>query len=411
MKGRLTTLGIGIFLLLSTFPVAAKKMNDLYQAQVKIDDRSQKNWKKGVEDGLSQVFVKVSGNNQVATIPQIKDSLDNAEKFVQSFGYKSKHSNTFLMVDFSEKQVRKVLREARQSLWGEDRPETIIWFSRQAHNHQPEMVGVNHSDLSRAIFNHAVRRGIPVKLPALDQNDQNKISVQEMMLLNDFALQRASKRYDTEAVLGVRIVQNIEDEWDAHCRLFLNGQTIEWRDQANSEEVILSQIIDRLASELADEVLALRYHASQERVDLEIQGVHGLEDYVEAVQFVKHLLPVTDVEVVGIKADVLKLNVLSGGGVSGLSEAINHAKQKKLEIGSDADIYNRNLLIYKWLSRNSQADQIKENNNRHQMSSAQEKITRVSTDEIKKETLEIHADKNNSDSWSLKIQEDIMRLR
>lgn len=365
MKAKIINLGLSVCLLLSSVPVMAKKVVDLYQAQVSVSDRSQKSWQLGIKEGLVQVFVKVSGNNQVGTIPQVRESLENAEKFVESFGYKSKASDLLLVADFSERQVRKVLRDARQSLWGEDRPETIIWFSRQAHNFEPVMIGAtNFPDISKALRQQALRRGIPVKLPKLDQSDLSQISLNEMRLLNKFAMERASKRYDSEAVLGVQISQNIEDQWDAKCRLLVNGQTIEWYDQANSEEEIFSRIIDRLASELADEVLALRYHASQERVELEIEGVSGLDDYVKVVDFVKHLLPVTDVEVLGVKADVLRLNVLSGGGVSGLSEAISHAKHRTLEVNADADFYHRNLLKYRYLSKDFNS-RIKDDHNEH----------------------------------------------
>ena len=417
LKDKMINLGFGICLLLFTISAVAKKMPDLYQAQVNISDRSQKNWQSGIKMGLSQVFVKVSGNNQVATIPQVRESLDHAEKFVESFGYKNKQSKLFLAADFSEKQVRKVLREARQSLWDEDRPETIMWFSRKAHNAAPEIVSFSSSpNLSQVIYQHAIRRGIPVQLPKLDPKDLSQISAQEMGLLNKFALERASERYDTEAVLGVRISQNIDDEWEAQCRLLVNGQTIEWHDQADSEEGILGHVVDRLASELAEEVLALKYHASQERVDVEIKGINGLEDYVAAVEFIKHLLPVTDVEVLGVKADVLQLNVLSGGGVSGLSEAITHAKHKKLEIGSEVDVYNRNLLKYRWVNRGEKTprNEYLSNNEGTRGTSdyhrLQAQVSAAKQDE-NAELLENYTDKKIGDHLRLKIQDNNVRLR
>lgn len=326
-------------------PIMAEKVADLYQAAVKVSDRSQKNMQIGVDTALAQVFVKVSGNNQVATIPQVNESLSHASTFVESFAYKSSHSNLYLTVKFNRRQVDKVLREARQSLWDENRPKTLLWFSRQIDGKKPVLINsVQYPTLSRVIKRDAARRGIPILLP----KSATSLTVQEVWQLNKGALARASEEFDADEVLGLRVEKNIDDEWFADCLLILHGQTISWRLQALSEESLISSVVDRLADELAAQVLALRYHASQERISLEISGITSLESYTSAIDYVKHLIPVSNVEIVGVKSDVLTLDVLAGGGVTGLVEALERSKHRKLDAEPEYENQYRGSLRYRW---------------------------------------------------------------
>src|SRR5437016_2913889 len=65
----------------------AVKVSSLYQAELPVSSQSQESRAEAVKEGFSQVLVKLTGDPQILKNPQIQDSLQKADYFVQEFGH------------------------------------------------------------------------------------------------------------------------------------------------------------------------------------------------------------------------------------------------------------------------------------------------------------------------------------
>ena len=67
--------------------VKAAVIEDLYDANVAVDDQSERTQNNAISLGLKQVLIKVRGNNDLLTNQTIKSALTKATRFVRSFSY------------------------------------------------------------------------------------------------------------------------------------------------------------------------------------------------------------------------------------------------------------------------------------------------------------------------------------
>src|SRR5262249_31754616 len=64
-----------------------------YQITVPVASQSQGDWQKGVVDGLSQLLINVSGDEQILESARIKAAFAQAPNFVRSFTYLAPDAN------------------------------------------------------------------------------------------------------------------------------------------------------------------------------------------------------------------------------------------------------------------------------------------------------------------------------
>jgi len=78
------------------------------------------------EQGLSQVFIKISGNPQVTSIPVIQSTLKKAPNWVTSYHFLTLNKKTILSVSFNQSSIIQLLKANNISIWNTHRPLTLI---------------------------------------------------------------------------------------------------------------------------------------------------------------------------------------------------------------------------------------------------------------------------------------------
>ena len=166
--------------LLSFATANAIEVPTLYTAQVQIDQEEDDPRAAAYETALAVVLLRVSGG-QVVDDPELFEALfpDPAAYVVQ---FRPGPDET-LFVSFDGEAVETVLRNAGQSIWGSDRPLTLIWLAVDWGGGEREILGAtdDERDASRSInrnrmlreriLDFAERRGLPVAFPLLDSED------------------------------------------------------------------------------------------------------------------------------------------------------------------------------------------------------------------------------------------------
>jgi hypothetical protein len=316
-------------LLLSTLvftglPTAwAVEVATLYTAQVALDEEQDNPRQEAYKAALAEVLLRVSGT-QLGSDPEMIELLfPSPDSYVVQF---RPGDDDTLWVSFDGEAIEQVLRQSGQTVWGSERPVTLIWLAVDWGQGDREIIAAGDPDqgrdsgrsidrdrlLRQRVLDMAERRGLPVLFPLLDTEDQQNVTFSDIWGGFDEQLLVASERYQADSVLVGRIRpdSNQRNRWNYY---FADDERV-W---SGEPELVLGLVADQLADEFA-----ISGDAPLEYVDLNVTGIDSVEAYGE----MQNLLEATSVidsfvisEVVG---DRIHYRVAAVGGLDRLRRAL-----------------------------------------------------------------------------------------
>ena len=109
-----TNKAVNAFLLLiaMAFPAFAIEVNDLYQAQVLVDNTSTGK-QKAAKQAFKQVLIKLAGAEFVRSNGQIKNALAKHNNYLSQFSYEQVDNETFLLARFEQDKINQLLQKTK----------------------------------------------------------------------------------------------------------------------------------------------------------------------------------------------------------------------------------------------------------------------------------------------------------
>lgn len=306
-----------------TSPVWAVEVASLYTAQVVLDQEEDNPRAAAYELALADVLLRVSGSELATDIEMVELLFPDPSAYVVQF--RPGEEDT-LWVSFDGEALENTLRQAGQTVWGSDRPLTLVWLAVDWGQGEREIIGaddpVRSRDEARSIDRNrllrqrvldiAERRGLPVSLPLLDTIDLQNLSFSDIWGGFDDALLGASERYEADAVLVGRI--RPESSQRNRWSFYFGGEERSWTGEP---ELVLGVVADLLAAEFA-----ISGNAAKEIVDLTVAGI----DSVAAFGAVQNMLDGTTVieqfSIVEVEGDRVRFKVEAVGGAERLRRAL-----------------------------------------------------------------------------------------
>ncbi|GBE09610.1 hypothetical protein BMS3Bbin12_01472 [bacterium BMS3Bbin12] len=367
-----------LVLLAIALPASARMVRDLYTVQQPVNGQGVSERLAAFRSGLAEVFVRISGDAQVAGDPKLRVALQDPARFVLEYRYEqappavapaspqaapastqvpsastqaapastqapsapaqappesaqSGGSNTVaagmppalrLWMRFDPDAVRIILQQAALPVWGSARPTTLIWLAVE-DGMQRSIVGENEqSPLERALVKVASQRGIAVLLPLMDLEDERRLSFGD--LWGGFAapVRAASARYGTHAVLVGRIRHGSGGEWRARWTLYVGNHTARWRSGADTEAQLLGFGINGLADRLAAQFAVPAGDTARSLVRIEVNGVRSLKAYARVRAYLRRLNPVLHVQTFAVRTAQADFRLEIRGDIRVLKQAI-----------------------------------------------------------------------------------------
>ena len=346
--GRLSTLFLFIFLL----PIAgsAIEIDDLYVAEVLVNDESSRHLVSGSRAGLLQVLVRVSGNIRVEEQPLVRDAMRHPSDYYYQYSYES--SVRTLLVDgeevpakllrlhFEPSAIAGLLRDAGLPVWGSNRPSVLFWVVASEDNDRRILNEADPGEFVAGLQAQADRRGLPLMFPIMDLEDTAQISTAEVWGAFLERINLASKRYGPDAVVTARINEE-SGRWSAKWFYWLAGSWYSIDSVSFSAKDLARELVDHIAAELA-----ARYalDSSTAIVTVTIEGISGLEDYAAVSAYLENLTPVLDSSVVALQNGVVRFELKIEGQVAQLVEIIELDERLLLLNRTPADDW----LLYRW---------------------------------------------------------------
>ena len=319
LKSRLTIL----LLVIVAAPVWAVEVPSLYTAQVPLDQEQDNPRAAAYEMALADVIVRVSGA-ELANDPEMLELLfpDPSAYIVQ---FRPGEDDT-LWVSFDGEAIERVLRQAGQTVWGSDRPLTLVWLAVDWGQGEREIVGADdpmrgrddarsidrNRLLRQRVLDAAERRGLPVALPLLDTIDRQNLSFSDIWGGFDEALLGASERYEADAVLvgRVRPASAQRNRWS----FYLGGEERSWNGEP---ELVINAVADLLAAEFAISGTAI-----PEDVQLTVAGINSVQSFGAVENVLSNLSVVERFAIVEVHGDRVKFRVTAVGGMDRLRRAL-----------------------------------------------------------------------------------------
>ena len=304
-------------------PVWAIEVPSLYSAQVPLDQEEDDPRARAYELALADVLLRVSGSELSSDVEMVELLFPNPASYVVQ---SRPGADDTLWVSFDGDAIQNTLRQAGQTVWGSNRPLTLIWLAVDWGQGEREIIAaddpVRSRDEARSIDRNrllrqrvldiAERRGLPVAFPLLDTIDLQNLSFSDIWGGFDDALIGASERYEADTILVGRIrpASSQRNRWS----FYFGGEERSWNGEP---ELVISQVADLLAAEFA-----ISGTAVLETVDVTIAGI----DTVEAFGAVQNLLaemPIIDqFSIAEVEGDRIRFRVAAIGGTDRLRRAL-----------------------------------------------------------------------------------------
>ena len=269
---------------------------------------------------MQQVLIKVSGNTEIAILPAVKATLTTANSIVDSYSYTNNDQNgLFLKINFNPKSIQQILSNTNQALWGEERPLLLVWLDVTNNI----LTNNSNNAINTALQDNAKRLGLPIMLPAMDLQDLNDISTNDIEQLNLTAIKSASKRYNVNTILAGSLHQTPPDNWQSSWSLLINGKVIHWDINGNNLNQILTTVTNNIAGELAARLAVLSNSNVHNQIKILVTGITGLNQYADVIKYLQSLNTVTQVKLIDVGPNYITLQVTSLDGQEKLTNIIN----------------------------------------------------------------------------------------
>lgn len=195
--------------LLFSMQVSATVQINTHVGQVQVDNQSQSTQQQASRAALKQVLVKMSGTTTITDNAGVRAAIRSPGQYLRSYRYDEKEGKLYYVAEFDQQALLSLLRREALPVWGNRRPETLVWLAVEKQDGQRAIVDeAQASPVSDAIRETAQSRGIRVSLPLMDLTDTQAISIYDIWGRFPQRLSQASSRYGVDYVIGARLYRN-----------------------------------------------------------------------------------------------------------------------------------------------------------------------------------------------------------
>jgi hypothetical protein len=242
-----------VFMLMSG-PLAAAVGKTLDEAEVPVENHSQRALTVASRDALSEVLVKVSGSAAVLANPVIAAELGQARNYVQQYSYtrdQDAEGDLTARFEFDSSVISRLVTESGAPLWTANRPEVLVWIVTQNAGGKHFLNWDIAPEVMEAVQQDFARRGVPMRFPLFDLQDTAALSIDEAWRLQAAPLYMASRRYGVQHVLAGRLSGLSTGQWVGDWTYLSDVSRVDRSVNAESVAVFLGEGIALVAEEMA----------------------------------------------------------------------------------------------------------------------------------------------------------------
>lgn len=313
----------------------AQTVPNLYQGEVPVASKSAADRAEGIRQAFAQVLVKVNGHADIVQHAPVQDSLSDASELLEEYRYHTQTSiddthqvvrQTFLKVDFNTDKVNHFLTQRGLNIWGADRPTILVWLLMETE--QGIQVIPQHAQPATTFLqSEALKRGLMVDLVATTDLDAAQLDVEAIAAGDLAALRAASQAQAADGLMLVRVKPEPNAHLASYWQLSLDALQATWQVRNAQFQAMLNQGIDQLANRLADEYSSAEQSSEPSSVLLTVESVNSSRAYDDLTQYLKSMPTVTMVQILGVSAGQVQLQLGLDTSVSNFEQSLRFGRR------------------------------------------------------------------------------------
>lgn len=309
----------------------ADSPTDLTTITLPVADQTQPALVSVAPEAMRQVLVKMSGNPNVVTSPNVKAALSHASQWIQSFTYTTApgDNNTTALsvtIHFDPQALSKLLHQSKQPILVANRPTTLAWITVNggSNSSMAPLASGDQSDVGKALTAVSNQMGLPVILPAMDLEDQGFVNNDSTLPFDLQKLGSAGERYHLKSVLAGNLSVAVDGSWQGQWMYVLNSQSHQWQAIAATPAALFQKALSHVSGILAAQSVSTLAVGPQSVVNLQVLGVTGLDDYALVMNELKQITVITRVIISELNGTTISFELTVQGGSSALENALQH---------------------------------------------------------------------------------------
>jgi len=268
---RLSARLLALCLPLFSLPALAETVSGLYQVREAVTSQQPEERTAALNRALETLVLRLTGDAQALQNPALEGGRQDPQQLVSQYVYEGET----LVVDFDPLTTENKLRQAGLPLWGANRPSILTWWIVTSRE-EGGLVG-DGQEAAAPLQQAAQHRGLPLRLPLADLQEQLVATPDNLGASQPDALQPASERYVADALLAVQATE-ADGQWQAQWRLWLGDSREQGKAQGADQKALADAVLLAVSQRLAPRFLVKPGAASA--LTLEIQGAN-LARYAE----------------------------------------------------------------------------------------------------------------------------------
>jgi hypothetical protein len=293
-------------------PAQAVIVAGLYEATVPLAERSERGQGEALQEAMRQVLVRVTGQRNAAYEPALAPLVNSARSYVQQFRVVGASQ---FFAGFDGAKLERLIVEAGQPIWGQERPRTLVWLEPMDGAGRPIVDERSLSTMRSALDRVAELRGLPLVWPpnarARESAGAADASSERLGALAD--------EYAVDAVLLGRASGSSTGGWRVRWTLFYGGERSEW-----------SGPLEEGAHGAADTFAGLFATGAAQgdvAVVIDVSGVYSLKAYAQVTDYLESLTLIRTLGVDELAGDRVVYRAEVRGGAARLARAIDLGKR------------------------------------------------------------------------------------
>lgn len=317
--------------------LSAENVEGLYDVSIAVETQLDKDRIQVTRKALAIVFVRVSGDSQILEQAAIQNAISDASSYTKRFSYESRvvgdDTQLYVELEFEATLVDKKLRDAGLPFWSATRPNILLWMVVEDTNGRRFINAEEDGEIFAAISSHATRRGLVLRLPALDLEDTIAVSADDIWRLHSHKAKSAAQRYKANTLLFARATQLTNGKWLGRWLFDSRMNEIEFDGEADTTDQYIGSAFDLVADDLARQYAIEPVDIADNGVIMRLTGVSQFVHYARAIRYLESVSAIRHANVVRISDDEIVIRLVADGSLSQLQQSL--ALDKKLQpIGS-----------------------------------------------------------------------------
>ncbi|MBU2865155.1 DUF2066 domain-containing protein [Reinekea forsetii] len=342
----------------SGFSAAATEV-ELYRNTVVVSlNANNKEQSEAVQSAFKETLIRVSGIKSITESPDIVDALNVGDRYLSSFRFVEssefftnvlgeKIPTKAMILEFDKKLVNDLLIANGLPVWGEKRPEVLIWLADRVNNQDHILADSETGEVAETILANAQQRGIPIVLPIMDLTDTLSISFADVYGLFSSDIQSASERYAPEAILAGRLTGE-GDSYKADWLMLFKGERIRLPTVSGTLDEVTEQGFDMVAQRLSEQYAFVLDANQIGAVSVKIQDVQNAQTLAAIESYLQSINMITQLTLSSLSESAVVFDVEISGDRNQFSDLL--ALDKKLipllETTLEAQLDNE--LLFMW---------------------------------------------------------------